>query len=330
MTVSPTRQGLLFLLIGPPGAGKNALMNDALSRIDNLRQLATATTRAMRPTEAKGREHLFINTGEFQKMIDDGTLFEWQEVHGNLYGIPRKTVEDAITAGHDLTADIDVLGATYLRSVYPNNVILIFVAPPTIAELENRMRTRGESESSIQTRMKRVKMEMTYAQLCDYVIVNDDLQNAADKLHQTIQTERQRHILNNPPNCKYIHVATAIPICNGAALRSQHEPYFLEGLIAQGEIPHTVALHLLATTLHLAPQSDHLFKSSPHKGSFIPPAAINTIRHDEVCQINFIYLYVMPERIAPLPGWSWVSYQEAGLPPAILETFEEQMIRTGH
>lgn len=324
--MTATRQGLLFLLIGPPGAGKNALMNDALARTDNLRQLATATTRAMRPTELQGREHLFINTHEFQQMIDNSTLFEWQQVHGNLYGIPRKTVEDAFAAGKDLTADIDVLGATYIRSVYPNNVILIFVAPPTIAELENRMRTRGETESSISTRMKRVEMEMTYAQLCDYVIVNDDLGRAADRLSEIILAERQRHATNTLLTRKYIHVATAIPIHNGAALRHDHKPHFLEDLIAQGELPHNVALHLLNKNLHFAAQPDHLFRASPHKGSFIPPAAISTIRHDEVCQINFVYLYIMPERIEPPPGWAWVVYQEAVLPPTILEALEEQMI----
>jgi guanylate kinase len=326
LTVSSTRQGLLFLLIGPPGAGKNALLNDALSRNDNLRQLATATTRAMRPTELQGREHLFINTDEFQKMIHDGTLFEWQQVHSNLYGIPRKTVEDAFAAGEDLTADIDVLGATYIRSVYPNNVVLVFIAPPTIAELENRMRTRGETESSIRTRMTRVEMEMTYAQLCDYVIVNDDLGRAADKLNEIIQAERQRHALNIPLNRKYIHVATAISIYNGAALRCEHEPHFLEGLITQGELPHHVALRLIEENLHLAAQPDHLFKASPHKGSFIPPAAISTLHRDDVCQINFTYLYFLPERIEPPPGWNWVSYLDAGLSPVILEALEEQMI----
>ncbi len=326
MSASPTRQGLLFLLIGPPGAGKNALMNDALTRTDNLRQLATATTRAIRPTELQGREHLFINTDEFQKMIHNDTLFEWQQVHGNLYGIPRKTVEDAFAAGEDLTADIDVLGATNIRSVYPNNVVLIFIAPPTIAELENRMRTRGETESSISTRMKRVEMEMTYAQLCDYVIINDDLGRAAERLGEIIQSERQRHAQNRPLNRKYIHVATTISIYNGAALKCDHEPHFLEAMIPQGELPHNVALNLLNENFHFVAQPEHLFRASPHKGSFIPPAAISTIHHDEVCQINFTYLYFMPERIEPPPGWNWVSYLDAGLSPVILEALEEQMI----
>jgi guanylate kinase len=324
LTASPTRQGLLFLLIGPPGAGKNALMNDALARTENLRQLATATTRAMRPTEAQGREHLFTNTDEFQKMIEDGSLFEWQQVHGNLYGIPRKTVEDAFAAGEDLTADIDVLGATHIRSVYPDNVILIFIAPPTIAELENRMRVRGETEDSIRTRMKRVEMEMTYAQLCDYQIVNDDLQRAANELNEMIRTERQRK--NRSQNRRYIHVATAISVYNGEALRSHQAPHFLEGIIPQGELPHQAALHLLEEHLHITALPTHLFKASTHQGSFIPPAAISTIRRDEVCQINFMYLYLMQERIEPPQGWEWVGYQEADLPPSVLEAFEEQMI----
>lgn len=326
MTVSPTREGLLFLIIGPPGAGKNALMNDALAHTENLRQLATATTRPIRSNELQGREHLFINTDEFQKMMQAGSLLEWQQVHGNLYGIPRKTVKNAIAAGEDLTADIDVLGATYIRSIYPNNTILIFIAPPTIAELENRMRTRGETESSISIRMKRVEMEMNYRQLSDYVIVNDDLNHAADALKKLIHAERQRHAENAPPNQRYIHVATGIAVNNGAALRCECEPPFFESLIPQGELPHKVALNLLENKLHIALHPDHLFKASPHKGSFVPPAAVSTLRHDEVCQINFTYVYILPERIAPPLGWNWVDFQEAGLPPAILEALEEQLI----
>jgi guanylate kinase len=182
--------GLLFVLVGPPGAGKNALMNEVLKRTSNLKQLPTATTRPMRPTEQQGREHLFVSRSEFQDMIDHDRLIEWQEVHGQLYGMPRTAVEQALTDQQDLVADIDVLGATYLRSVYPDNVILVFIRPPSLSELEDRMRARGETETEIVKRMQRVNMEMQYAVECDYLIVNDDFEEACDILYGVVLAER--------------------------------------------------------------------------------------------------------------------------------------------
>jgi guanylate kinase len=123
-------------------------------------------------------------------MIDHDRLIEWQEVHGQLYGMPRTAVEQALTDQQDLVADIDVLGATYLRSVYPDNVILVFIRPPSLSELEDRMRARGETETEIVKRMQRVNMEMQYAVECDYLIVNDDFEEACDILYGVVLAER--------------------------------------------------------------------------------------------------------------------------------------------
>lgn len=187
--------GLLFVIVGPAGAGKNALMNSVLNRFPDLRQLPTATTRRMRPGEQQGREHLFVNDTEFQRMVASNELLENQLVHEHFYGVPRKLVEQSLMDEHDLIADIDVLGATTLRSNYHDQTVLIFLQPPSIAVLRQRMEKRGESEAEIETRMKRVPMEMAYAPQCDYLITNDEVNKASETLYGIILAERSHREL---------------------------------------------------------------------------------------------------------------------------------------
>ncbi|HEX2908532.1 MAG TPA: guanylate kinase, partial [Phototrophicaceae bacterium] len=241
MSTPQPRQGLLFILIGPPGVGKNALMNAVLARVNNLKQLPTATTRAIRPTEQPGREHLFVTRDEFQQLITDRALIEWQVVHGELYGMPRATVEEAITQEHDLIADIDVLGATYLRSLYPDNAVLIFIQPPSLDALKKRMETRGEKPEEIAKRLRRVDMEMQYAPLCDYLIINADLDEASEILYAIVLAERSRRALLNLrverdlPRHKFTYMTTVIPVHNGEVLCRDGEPHFPTIPITQGE-----------------------------------------------------------------------------------------------
>lgn len=191
LTATESRKwGLIFVLIGPAGVGKNAMMKNVLGRIDTLRQVPTATTRGIRPTEQEGREHHFVTRADFEQMISDKALIEHQVIHGELYGIPRSTVENAIDAGEDIIADIDVLGAIDLRQLYPDNSILIFVQPPSIEELRQRMEIRGESPAEIEKRMLRVETEMPYAPQCDYLITNDDLTKASETLYGIVLAER--------------------------------------------------------------------------------------------------------------------------------------------
>ncbi len=184
--------GLLFVLVGPPGVGKNALMQEVLPRVPDLRQLPTATTRPIRPTEQPGREHLFVSEAEFKRMQSSGELVESQVVHQHWYGVPRTTVENAIHDGQDLIADIEVLGATILKSAYPDNVILIFVQPKSPEVLIERMRARGEAEAQIELRMQRVPMEMSYAVQCDYLITNDLIGPASELLYAIVLAERSK------------------------------------------------------------------------------------------------------------------------------------------
>jgi guanylate kinase len=189
--------GLLFVLVGPPGVGKNTLMNAVLKRIDNLNQLPTATTRSRRPNEQHGREHLFITHDEFEHMQRSNQLIESQEVHGEWYGMPKSTVEEAIFHERDLIADIDVKGATYLHMIYPDNAVLIFIQPESTEDLRVQMQTRGESEAEIEKRMRRVNMEMQYAPSCDYLITNEkgNAEKASDILHGIVLAERSHRDL---------------------------------------------------------------------------------------------------------------------------------------
>lgn len=190
IAIEQQKWGLVFVLVGPPGVGKNALMNTVLTRVSTLRQLPTATTRPIRPTEQQGREHLFVNRQQFEHMIEQKELIEHQTVHGELYGVPRATVLEALVNGEDIIADIDVLGATELKENYPNNVVLVFIQPPSVDELRRRMQTRGETVEEIEKRMQRVSMEMAYAVKCDYLIVNDLMEQASETLYGIVLAER--------------------------------------------------------------------------------------------------------------------------------------------
>lgn len=187
--------GLLFVLVGPPGAGKNTLMNNVLSRITDLQQLPTATTRPIRPTEQQGREHLFVDDREFQRMSDNHELLEQQIVHGRQYGIPRKTVEDSLAKEQDLIADIEVLGAKILRNTYGERAILVFIQPSSTDELRYRMQIRGEAEAEIEKRLRRVEMEMQFAPECDYLVINDSIERASEILYAIVLAERSRRDL---------------------------------------------------------------------------------------------------------------------------------------
>lgn len=318
MTASERRQGLLFAIIGPPGSGKNTLMNSVLAHTANLSQLATVTTRPARDYEQHGREHLFVDTAEFIRMVNAGELLEWQQIHRTqrLYGIPRRAVEDAIQGGHDLIADIEVLGATHIRSLYPDNSVLVFIMPPSLDELAKRMRERGDTEEEITERLKRVPTEMAFAPLCDYTIVNDKVDYAAARLLEIVQRERERCQRALPAE-RIASAAAVVPLYNGDVLLPAGPLARLP--LASGEIPHEAALRYLRDSLGVETSSTLLARpgDSPFEGSFLPPSAVHVEAHNGAKSVTFTYLYLLPQRIAPPPGWSWVPHAAAGLAPDI-------------
>lgn len=200
--IGEQQRGLLFVMVGPGGTGKNTLMNEVMEK-QALTQLATATTRAMRDNEREGREHLFVSVERFHEMIENGDLLEYQEVTpGKFYGIPRQSVENPLQQGKSLMADIDVYGAKILRETYPEDTVLIFVTVPgdsvddQLATLRERMLYRLGNEPTaddidhITKRLERARtIEMPYAQHCDHILVNDDLNHTADQLENIVQAK---------------------------------------------------------------------------------------------------------------------------------------------
>ncbi len=186
--------GLLFILVGPSGAGKNTLMRRVQQHFTDLPQLATATTRDMRPGEKQGREHLFVSPDEFRRMIAQNKLVEYQNVHqDDWYGTPRKTVEEAFAADKDLIADIECLGAKRIYADYADNTVLIFVSPSSVEALAERIRLRGNvTAEEVANRLGRARFEMTFARHCSYLIINDLVEPAAEHLRQIIVSERAR------------------------------------------------------------------------------------------------------------------------------------------
>lgn len=183
-----TCQGVLFILVGPTAVGKNTLMEQALLNVPNLRQMPTATTRSPRTNETHGKQHYFISVEDFRKLITENALLEYQEVHtGRFYGTLRGEIEKAFQQAHEmLIADIDVLGAMNLKRILGKDAILIFIAPPSMEELERRLRERAiiekTSENEMTERLNRARMEMTYLDKCDHCVVNRDLPQAVDEL----------------------------------------------------------------------------------------------------------------------------------------------------
>ena len=197
MSNSKKLPGVIFVMIGPGGAGKNAIMKALMADNPAIRQLATATTRKMRGDEAQGREHLFVSRGRFEQMIAAGELLEYQEVTpGKYYGIPRQRVADGLGAGEIRIADIEVIGASILAGAFADNVVQIFVTVPgadtaeQLALLQRRMQERDDPYTDIDQRLRRAQeLELPYQSRCDYVVVNDCLSAAIDRTRGIIQRE---------------------------------------------------------------------------------------------------------------------------------------------
>lgn len=189
--------GVIFIMIGPGGAGKSAIMKALMAHFGFIQQLATATTRQKRGDEVQGREHLFVSQAEFQCMIQQGELLEYQEVTpGKLYGTPRQTVANALAAGAVRIADIEVLGAQTLVQAFADKIVQIYITVPgedisqKLAVLRTRMQDRADPNTDIEERLERAKtLELPYQDECDYVVVNDDLSHATELARAIVKRE---------------------------------------------------------------------------------------------------------------------------------------------
>jgi guanylate kinase len=184
-------RGKLFVISAPSGAGKSTLLKRLLAELPNLAFSVSHTTRAPRRGESNGREYHFIDRPTFAGMRTDQAFLEWAEVHGNLYGTSRAAIEAQQAKGLDVFLDIDVQGARQLRDYGQPEAIFLFIAPPSWDELEKRLRGRGtDPEETVQLRLNNARHEMEDADRYDYLVVNDQLDEAVEVLRAVIIAER--------------------------------------------------------------------------------------------------------------------------------------------
>ena len=190
------RRGLLIILSSPSGAGKSTLAARLRAWDTTLNFSVSATTRAPRSGEEHGREYYFHSREEFQDMVANGDMLEHAEVFGNYYGSPKEPVEDAINAGRDVLFDIDWQGGQQVRaSALGKHVLSIFILPPSIPELERRLRARAQdSKEVIDGRMSKSRDEISHWPEYDYVLVNEDLDETEARLKTIVAAERLRLI----------------------------------------------------------------------------------------------------------------------------------------
>lgn len=187
------RRGLLLILSSPSGAGKSTLSRMLMEWDPTMRFSVSATTRRPRPGETDGREYYFRSRDDFQSMVAAGDMLEHAEVFGNLYGSPRGPVEAAMKAGRDTVFDIDWQGGQQIKQSMRDDVVSIFILPPSIAELERRLRGRGQdSDEVIAGRMAKSRDEISHWAEYDFVLVNTDLDATFEDLKTIVQGQRLR------------------------------------------------------------------------------------------------------------------------------------------
>jgi len=185
------RRGLMFVLSAPSGAGATTLSRLLIERTPGLRMSVSVTTRAMRPGEVDGRDYLFVDRARFEDLVKRDELLEWATVFGNRYGTPRAPVEAALSAGEDVLFDIDWQGTQQLREKARADVVSVFILPPSLADLEKRMLSRAQdSHDVIRRRMSRASHEMSHWAEYDYVVMNQDIDDAFAEVHSILKAER--------------------------------------------------------------------------------------------------------------------------------------------
>ncbi len=183
----------MLVLSSPSGAGKSTIARNLLKDDNDLNLSVSVTTRRRRGSEIDGVHYNFLTDVEFQRLRDTDALLEWAEVHGNFYGTPREPVERSMAEGHDMLFDIDWQGALQLQEKMPADVVSVFILPPSLAELKSRLHRRAEdSNEVIEQRLENSREEMQHWGDYDYVVINDDLDNAYSAVRSIVIAERLR------------------------------------------------------------------------------------------------------------------------------------------
>lgn len=185
------RRGLMFVLSSPSGAGKTTLSRMLIAETPGLQMSVSATTRPMRPGEVEGKDYFFVDQSRFETMVSNGELLEWANVFGNRYGTPREPVEAALASGKDVLFDIDWQGTQQLRDRSGKDVVSVFILPPSVAALEQRLHTRAQdSDEIIRGRMKKAGDEMSHFDAYDYIVVNDNIGIAFEAVRSILKAEQ--------------------------------------------------------------------------------------------------------------------------------------------
>ncbi len=195
---SPTkvfRRGIMFVISSPSGAGKGTLSKQILSTDDNMKFSVSVTSRSARSREQEGRDYFFVSDAKFREMIKNNEFVEWASVFDHFYGTPHKLVTDTLALGHDMLLDIDWQGHRQLREKLQDDVVSIFILPPSIQELGNRLSSRQQdSQDIIDGRMRRAMEEINQYLLYDYILINDDLDALIEAFSHIIAAERYKRV----------------------------------------------------------------------------------------------------------------------------------------
>jgi guanylate kinase len=184
------RRGLLYVLSSPSGAGKSTIARMLMESDDGVAMSVSATTRPIRPGEVDGRDYHFVSDATFDEMIADGAFLEWAHVFGHRYGTLKSEVMKVIEGGRDVLLDIDWQGTQQLKQVDPD-IVRVFILPPSMAELERRLRKRGtDSAEVVRRRMDRAAAEISHWAEYDYVLINNDAEKCRELVSNILKAER--------------------------------------------------------------------------------------------------------------------------------------------
>ena len=190
---SQTRRGLLIVLSSPSGAGKTTISRKLMQADPSITMSVSATTRDPRPGEVDGKDYHFVTDEAFQRLVDEGELAEWAYVFDHRYGSPKEPIKEALKAGRDILFDIDWQGTQQLRSAFGNDLVSIFILPPSMAELDRRLRARKtDNEEVIEGRMRRAAGEIGHWGEYDYVLINEDVDDCLTEVESIVEAERLR------------------------------------------------------------------------------------------------------------------------------------------
>jgi len=185
------RRGLCFVLSSPSGAGKTTISRIILEKNKDIAMSISYTTRAPRPLEKDGEDYFFTSKESFRKMVDNDEFLEYAEVFGHFYGTPRKFVEEQLKSGKDVLFDIDWQGTQQLTEKMGEDIVSVFILPPSMAELQKRLEQRAQdAEDVVQKRMKKASREISHWNEYDYVIVNNELEIATETVQRILEAER--------------------------------------------------------------------------------------------------------------------------------------------